>query len=142
MMIRFTKRAILTISLVFFCAQVVDFCQKWQKDRSTVVNRALFVGLKRSMMEMKRASCPCKTFPEIVSALVLCLFGIDRKKKKRIATDSFASTRQRVPTFITLTIHSFVCCMIRFIIFPLLVGVLYSFLYMLPKFHKHSCPFQ
>ena len=50
----------------FFCDQVVDFGPKWQKDRLTVVNRALFVGLKRSMMEMTRAACACKTFPNIV----------------------------------------------------------------------------
>ena len=63
----------------FFCDQVVDFGQKWPKDRSTVVNRPRFVGLKRSMMEMNRAPCACKTFPDIVSALVLCLFETDRK---------------------------------------------------------------
>ena len=63
----------------FFCDQVVDFGPQWQKDRSTVVNCALFVGLKRSMMEMSRAQFACKTFPNIVSALVLCLFETDWK---------------------------------------------------------------
>ena len=36
----------------FFCDQVVDSDPKWRKDRSTVVNRARFVGLKRSMTEI------------------------------------------------------------------------------------------
>ena len=63
----------------FFCDQVVDSDPKWRKDRSTVVNRARFVGLKRSMTEMNRTPCACKTFPDIVLTLVLCIFETDRK---------------------------------------------------------------